>query len=105
MYMEDGRAQAVEVVSTKCPKGDLDSATVCRRASAPPRCHISAEEVRTRESATMMDLDPAAKGRVRAAVTRSRKKIAEISRPKGYVPDHVKNGSYSYRWFDFLRHD
>lgn len=32
--MEDGRAQAVEVVSTKCPKGDLDSATLCRRASA-----------------------------------------------------------------------
>ncbi|KAG6122143.1 hypothetical protein E4U13_003171 [Claviceps humidiphila] len=51
---------------------------------------ISAERVRTRKSATIMDLDPPAKGLVRAAVTCSRKETADISHPKDYVPDHAE---------------
>lgn len=44
----------------------------------------------TRKGATIMDLDAAAKGLVVAAVTRSRKEIADASHPKDYVPDHVR---------------
>ncbi|KAG6019535.1 hypothetical protein E4U40_006955, partial [Claviceps sp. LM458 group G5] len=49
---------------------------------------ISAERVRTRKSATIIDLDPAAKSLVGAAVIRSRKEIANISHHKDFVPDH-----------------
>ncbi|KAG5965215.1 hypothetical protein E4U56_001863 [Claviceps arundinis] len=44
----------------------------------------------TRKGATIMDLDAAAKGLVVAAVTRSRKEIADASHPKDYVPDHAE---------------
>ncbi|KAG6057074.1 hypothetical protein E4U17_001719, partial [Claviceps sp. LM77 group G4] len=49
---------------------------------------ISAERVRTRKSATIVNLylDLAAKGLVGAVVTRSGKEIANISHPKDYVP-------------------